>query len=185
LNPIRLCAAALALGAAPALAQPVSWTVDKAQSTVGFSGKHAGADFNGKFGSWDAVILFDPADLAHSSAKVTFQTATAKTGDAAEDEALGQEEWLNPAKFPTATFTSTQISSAGGSNYVAKGTLALKGKTLPVSLSFSLTISGNSATMKGSATVDRLVYEIGTLSDANGTFVSKDIGITVDLVAKK
>ncbi|HEY1125292.1 MAG TPA: YceI family protein [Sphingobium sp.] len=185
MKPIHLCAALLAFVAAPVFAQPTSWTVDKAQSSVGFSGKHAGSDFNGKFGTWDATILFDPADLAHSSAKVTFQTGTAKTGNEMEDEALGQEEWLNPAKFPTATFTSTQITSAGGNNYVAKGMIALKGKTLPATLNFTLTISGNSATMRGSSTVDRLAYDIGTVSDANGTFVSKDIGITVDLVAKK
>lgn len=186
---IHLCAALLAPmlfgAAAPVFAQPTSWTVDKAQSSVGFSGKHAGVDFNGKFGTWDATILFDPADLAHSSAKVTFQTATAKTGNEMEDEALGQEEWLNPAKFPTATFTSTQITSAGGNNYVAKGMIALKGKTLPATLNFTLTISGNIATVKGTSTVDRLAFDIGAVSDANGTFVSKDIGITVDLVAKK
>ena len=189
MKPINICAALLApitlAVAAPACAQPASWTVDKSQSSVGFSGKHAGQDFNGKFGTWDAVIVFDPADLAHSSAKVTFQTSTAKTGNDMEDEALGQEEWLNPAKFPTAIFTSTQITSAGGNNYVAKGMIALKGKTLPVSLDFTLAISGNKATMKGSATVNRLAYDIGTQSDPNGTFVSQDIGITVDLVATK
>lgn len=185
MKPRHLCVALLALVAAPSLAQPASWTVDKAKSTVGFSGKHAGVDFNGKFGTWDAVIQFDPADLAHSSAKVTFQTATAKTGNDMEDEALGQEEWLNPAKFPTATFASTQISSSGGNNYVAKGTITLKGKTLPASLDFTLTISGNSATLKGTSTVDRLAYDIGAQSDGNGTFVSKDIAISVDLTATK
>ncbi len=185
MKPHHLCAALFALAAAPALAQAPSWTVDKARSTVGFSGKHAGVDFNGKFGQWDAVIQFDPADLAHSSAKVTFQTATAKTGNEMEDEALGQEEWLNPAKFPTATFASTEISSAGGGNYVAKGTITLKGKSLPASLAFTLTISGGSATLKGTSTVDRLAYDIGTQSDGNGTFVSKDIAITVDLAAGK
>lgn len=186
MKPIHLLAPVLvAFAATPALAQAPSWTVDKAKSSVGFSGTHAGAPFKGSFGLWEAVIAFDPADLAHSSAKVTFQTASAKTGNEMEDEALGQDEWLNPAKFPTATFTTTQITSSGGNNYVAKGTLALKGKTLPASLSFTLAISGNTATLKGSTTVDRLTYDIGTQSDANGTFVGKDIGITVDLVATK
>jgi polyisoprenoid-binding protein YceI len=185
MKPIHLLAALLAVSAAPDLAQPATWTVDKAQSTVGFAGKHIGMDFSGKFGTWDATILFDPADLAHSSAKVVFQMASAKTPDETETETLAQEEWLNVAKFPTGTFTSTQISSAGGNNYVAKGTLAIKGKSLPASLSFSLTVSGNSATMKGTSTVDRTAYDIGTSSDPNGTYVSKDIAITVDLVAKK
>ncbi len=106
-------------------------------------------------------------------------------GDATKDDALGEPGWLNPEKFPTATFTSTQITSSGGNNYVAKGTLALKGKTLPVSLTFTLAISGNSATMNGSTTVDRLAYEIGTDADATGTFVGKDIAIAIALTATK
>lgn len=186
MKPIHLCAAMLAVAAAaPALAQAPSWTVDKAKSTVGFSGKYTGSSFSGTFGDWSATIAFDPANLAQSSAKVTFQTASAKTGDSTKDEALGQAEWLNPAKFPTATFTTSAITANGANSYVATGTLALKGKTLPVTLPFTLTISGNSATMKGTATVDRLAYEIGTESDSNGTFVSKDIEISVELVATR
>lgn len=182
---IRLSAALLVLAAAPALADPPAWTVDKGKSQVSFSGQHVGMDFKGQFGQWDATILFDPADLPHSSAKVVFQMATAKTADATETDRLTDEEWLNPAKFPTGTFTSTSITSSGGNNYVAKGNLVLKGKSLPASLAFTLTISGNSATLKGSTTVDRLVYGIGTQSDESGTYVSKDIAISVDLVATK
>ncbi len=185
MKPHYLCAALLAFAAVPAFAQPTAWTVDKAKSSVGFSGTYTGSAFKGEFGQWDATILFDPADLPGSSAKVTFATASARTGDATKDDALAQEEWLNPEKFPTATFTSTQITSAGGNNYVAKGTLALKGKTLPVSLSFTLAIAGNNAAMAGTTTVDRLAYEIGTQSDATGTFVGKDIAIAITLSATK
>ncbi len=186
MKPHHLCAALLAFAAAaPALAQPTAWTVDKARSSIGFSGTYTGTAFKGEFGQWDATILFDPADLANSSAKVTFSTASAKTGDATKDDALGEPGWLNPEKFPTATFTSTQITAAGGNNYVAKGTLALKGKTLPVSLSFTLAIAGNNAAMAGTTTIDRLAYEIGTDADATGTFVGKDIAIAITLSATK
>lgn len=185
MKPIHLCAALLAFAAAPTFAQAPTWTVDKAKSSVGFSGSYTGSTFKGEFGQWTATIAFDPANLAQSSAKVTFQTASASTGDSTKDGALAEEEWLNPAKFPTATFASTQITANGANSYIAKGTLTLKGKTLPVTLPFTLTISGNSATMKGSTTVDRLAYEIGTQSDGTGTFVSKDIGISVELVATK
>src|SRR5690606_29560639 len=98
--------------AAPAFAQPAAWTVDKAKSKVGFSGSYTGSTFNGTFGKWDATIRFDPADLAGSSAKVTFSTASAATGDSTKDSALAEEDWLNPQKFPDATFTSTSITSS-------------------------------------------------------------------------
>ncbi len=185
MKPIRMSFGLLLLAAAPALADPPAWTVDKGKSEVGFSGQHVGMDFKGQFGQWDATILFDPADLAHSSAKVIFQMATAKTADATETDRLTDEEWLNPAKFPTGTFTSTSITASGGANYVAKGTLVLKGKSLPASLPFTLTISGSSATLKGTTTVDRTAYDIGMESDPSGTYVSKDIAISVDLVATR
>ena len=79
---IAACALALlsipAVAAAPAVSAP-AWTVDKASSTLGFEGVGDGSPFAGKFGSWDAAIHFDPADLAGSSAEVTVQTGSAAT----------------------------------------------------------------------------------------------------------
>lgn len=185
MKPIRLFAALAALAlAAPSFAQPAAWMVDKAKSSVGFGGTYQGSPFKGSFEKWDAVIRFDPADLAGSSAKVTFQTASATTGDSSKDSSLAEDDWLGPTKFPTASFTSDAIT-AEGSGYVAKGTLTIKGKALPVTLPFTLSIAGNSATMKGTATVDRLAYGIGAEGDGSGTFVSKDIAITVEIVATK
>jgi polyisoprenoid-binding protein YceI len=186
MRPIHLCAALLTFGLTmPAVAAPPSWTVDKAKSKVTFTGTHIGASFNGVFNEFAAVIAFDPADLPNSSAKVTFQTKSVETGDSTKDSALAEEDWLNPGKFPTATFATSQITSNGANSYIAKGTLTLKGKNLPATLPFTLTISGNSATMKGTTTVNRLDYEIGTQADGSGTFVSKDIAISVELVATR
>ncbi len=81
--------------------------------------------------------------------------------------------WRRRDTFPPDTFL------------VLSGALTLKGKSLPASLPFTLTIAGNSATMQGKTTVDRLAYEIGTESDGSGTFVSKDIAIAVELVATR
>lgn len=176
----------LFIGAAsPALAAPPTWTVTKPQSQVGFSGTQSGAAFKGVFGQWDAAIAFDPKDLAHSSAKVTIAVGSAKIGDALQDSSLAQEEWLNPAGFPRATFVTSQINSAGPNRYVAKGVLTLKGKALPATLNFTLAIQGDTATMRGQANVDRIAYGIGTKSDPSAAYVSRQIAITVNLTAKR
>lgn len=171
--------------ASPALAAPPAWAVAKAQSQVGFSGTQSGSAFKGSFGQWDAAILFDPKDLAHSSARVSLVTGSAKTGDQLQDSTLLQGEWFNTAKFPRATFVTTQISAAGPNRYIAKGTLTIKGKTLPVTLPFTLVVNGDTAVMRGQTSIDRVAFNLGAQSDASGTYVSKQIAISISLTAKR
>lgn len=160
-------AAALALlaipaaAAAPAASAP-GWTVDKASSTLGFAGVGDGAEFAGKFGTWDAVIHFDPADLAASSAEVTIDTGSAATGEAAKDEPLPTSQWFSTGAFPTASFTTTAIKSTGANAYVADGTLTIRGVSKPVQLPFTLKINGNKAEMDGSVVIERSLWDIGT-----------------------
>jgi cytochrome b561 len=183
---MRFLVAAFALTAAvPAVAAPPAWTVVPAQSSITFSGTHAGAPFTGKFGQWSAQIVFDPADLPHSSARVAIATATGKTGDGLRDTSLGQEEWFNPGKFPQASFVSSKISAAGPGRYVADGVLTIKGKAVPVKLPFTLAIAGNKATMRGTTSIDRLAFGMGAASDPSGAWVSKQIGLTIAVVATK
>ena len=176
---------ALLLAASPALAAPPAWNVVPAASSITFSGTHAGSAFSGKFGQWSAAIAFDPADLAHSSARVSIATATGKTGDGFRDAALEESEWFDPAKFPRATFTTTKISASGPGRYVADGVLTIKGKAVPVKLPFTLKIAGATATMNGTVVIDRLAFGMGATADATGAWVSKQIKLTIAVTAKK
>jgi len=171
--------------AAPAVAALTAWKVVPAASSITFSGTHAGANFTGKFGQWAAQIAFDPADLAHSSARVVIATASGKTGDGLRDTSLSQEEWFDPAHHPRATFSTTKIVAAGPGRYVADGVLTIKGKAVPVKLPFTLKIVGDTATMNGTTAVDRLAFGMGAQSDPQGAFVSKQIGLTIAVTAKK
>ena len=173
------------LAAASAIAAPPAWQTIPAQSSISFSGIHAGSPFSGKFGQWSAQIAFDPADLPHSSARVAIATATGKTGDGFRDTALAEAEWFDPAHFPRATFASTKISAAGPGRYVADGILTIKGKAVPVKLPFTLKIAGATATMTGTTAIDRLAFGMGNKSDATGAFVSKQITLTIVVTAKK
>jgi cytochrome b561 len=180
-----IAALPLALAASAAHAAPPAWQVDKGRSSIDFSGTQSGTAFKGRFGQWDAAIQFDPADLAHSSARVTIGMASAKTGDATQDATIPQGEWFDTARFPRATFTATKFSAAGKDRYVGQGTLTIKGKALPVSLPFSLTIQGGVATMKGQLKVDRIAYDIGAKTDATGAFVSRQIAIDIAVTARR
>lgn len=182
---IRLFPAAALLVAPPLLAAPPMWAVQPAQSRVGFSGAHAGKPFTGQFGQWTAQIRFDPADLAHSAANVTIGTASARTGEKFQESALAESEWFDPAHFPRATFVTRTITATGPGRYVANGVLTIKGKALPVTLPFTLKIAGDTATMTGQTSLDRIAYGIGAKADASGQWVTRQIGLSINLVAKR
>ncbi len=171
--------------AAPAMAAPPALTIAPNASSIGFSGTQAGTAFTGKFGQWTGQIAFDPADLAHSSARITILTASGKTGDGMKDTSLGQADWFDPEHFPRATFVTTKIAAAGPGRYVADGVLTIKNKATPVKLPFTLKISGTRAQMQGNLTVDRVAMGLGNKSDASGQWVSKTITISTNLVANK
>lgn len=169
---------------APPRAAP-AWTVDAATSSIAFSGTHAGAAFTGKFERWSADIRFDPANLAGSSAKVTIQTGSAKTRDGTQTSTLKSSEWFNAAAHPTATFQTSAIRALGGDRYEAVGALTIKGKASPVTLPFTLAITGANADMTATLNLDRIALGLGLQSDPRAEWVSRQIGMTFRVKARR
>lgn len=180
-----ICAAVLALSLASAPVMAADYVVDYKNSKIGFSGKHAGNAFSGTFGTWTAVIRFDPADLAASQIVATFDTSTAKTGNSMYDGTLPQADWFDVKNHPQATFTSTAITAKqDGSGYTAAGDLTLRGITKPASFDFTLgDLSTAPVTAKAAFVIDRLDFDIGKKSDAAAEWVDREIALTIDISA--
>lgn len=184
---IRVLSIALAFAAAfPAIAAPASWTVDPAKSSLSFAVAINGQTVTGKFKAFGALIAFDPADLAHSSAKVTVPMDEAKTGDATRDAMLLKPAWFNILDFPQAVFQTTSFASKGGNKYEANAKLSLKGVTKDLTLPFTLDIKGNTAVMKGETELKRLAFGVGQGPDfASGTPVALSVKVMVNVTATR
>ena len=175
----------------PAVTAPggiVNWRVNTAASSIGFSfvyqdPENADTTFNGRFGQWRADIRFDPNDLAHSSAVVIIQVASAHDGVDIHDRALPTAEWFDAAGHPTAEFRTTSIRRSG-SGYEAVGQLTIKGHAQPVTLPFTLTIDGDHARMSGHLAISRRDFDIGVHSDAND-MISQNVTISVRVDATR
>lgn len=178
---------ALCLLSVPAFAAETvqRWKINPEESSIRFSGRHAGKEFTGKFKTWKADIAFDPARLAESAVDVTVETGTAETGNALYDGSLRAMEWLNPKEFPTAIFKTSTFRETGEGAYEASGTLTLKGQTQDLVLPFSLKLEGDTATMNGTVTLDRLAFDVGKAADPKAEWVDKDIKVSVDVKASK
>ena len=149
--------------------------MDKAHSRLGFTATVGGQAVPGEFKRWDAQIAFDPANLAASKVSVTIDPASALTGDKTRDEALPTPDWFGVKAFPKAVFTTRSIAAAGPGRYVAAGDLTIRNVTKPVSLPFTLAITGATAKMAGALTLDRGLFSLG-----QGQF--KDTGLVAGAV---
>ncbi len=184
---LRVFSVIVALAAAlPVAAAPATWTVDQAKSSLSFTVGVNGQTVPGKFKAFGAIIAFDTADLAHSSAKITLPMDEAKTDEPTRDSMLLKPDWFNILDFPQAIFQTTRITAKGGNKYEAAGMLKLKGVTKAVTLPFTLDITGDTAVMKGETVLKRLDFGVGNSKDYAGeTPVALSVKVMVNLTAKR
>lgn len=167
----------------PAASPPAapSWTLDAAQSAIGWSFIYTENNqqqrFNGRFAQWSADIAFDPANLAASTVAVRISTASASDGVPLHDGTLRSTGWFNVAAHPQAEFRTSRIVHIEGASYRADGELTLRGTTLPLALPFTLRIEGERAVMDGRVTLDRRAYGVG-----NGADADTDVSTAVDVI---
>ncbi len=168
----------------PTLASAASWEIIPEKSSIEFSGTHAGNAFKGTFSRFDAVIDFDKKKLSASKVSVKVDLTSAKTGNDMYDGTLPQTDWLDSEKTTTATFVTTAITSEK-EDYLAKGALTIRGKSIPVSVPFTLNEQPNGTTlMEGKTTLKRMDFDIGKESDASGEWVSLEIPLSITIVAR-
>lgn len=178
--------AALALAAAGAAeAAPATWVVDKPHSRLEFTSQVNGKAFTGVFRRWDAVIHFDPKDLAQADVEASVDLTSASTGDADRDTLLPDEDWFWTSRFPRAQFTAHGFRPAGPGRYIAAGVLSLRGVQKPVSLPFALTIQGTTAHAAGEAGLDRLTFGVGQGEWRTTDTVAAAVVVRVDLTARR
>lgn len=151
-------------------------------STLRFTTNWSGDAIVGSFSNIDGKISFDPDHLDTAHVEIRIPLNSASTGDAQRDETLKSSEWFAVATFGTAVFKADRFRKADH-GYLATGSLTLKGKTLPITLPFTLTITGDKAAMQGTATVDRTAYKVGEGEYAGTTEIPASVGVTMDIRA--
>ncbi|QJT80205.1 YceI family protein [Kosakonia sp. MUSA4] len=165
---LALASLLFATGAAVA----ADYKIDKEgqHAFVNFRIQHLGYSWlYGTFKDFDGTFTFDEANPAADKVNVTINTNSLDTNHAERDKHLRSAEFLNVAKFPQATFSSTEVKkTADGLNIT--GNLTLNGVTKPVVLAAKLIGEG-----KDPWGGVRAGFE------ASGKIALKDFNITTDL----
>ena len=165
-----------AVPATAALADVASdWNVQEGEIQITVT--QLGSPVKGTFADWTAAISFDPAATDVMGSVTTTIAITSLTLGSVTNQAMGAD-FFDADSFPTAEFQAD--INRNGPEYVADGTLTIKGITIPVSLPFTLDIVDNAATMSGQLSLDRREFSIGqSMGDETNLGFAVDVAVNL------
>ncbi|MBF8268542.1 MAG: YceI protein [Gammaproteobacteria bacterium] len=165
-----------------------AWQIVPDKSRLGFKATYGSVEFDGHFKEFTAKILFDPKNPAAGSFDVAIDTTSVTTFNAERDSVIGDQDWFYFSQFPKSTYVTKSIR-AEGDQFVAVGTLDLKGKQKDVELRFSwqefpngdIEVKGQ-ARMLAEANINRIDFGIGSGSWEKDSTVGFEVLVKINLL---
>lgn len=159
-----------------AKAPPGLYRLDPDHAAVVFTVDHLQfARYVGRFDRLDAELAFDGADPTASRLTVAIQADSVDTNNAVVEELLKARPMFDVERYPTITFTSTEIALTGERTGRIDGLLTVKDRSRPVSL--DVTFNGSAPNpltsdytlgFSATATIDRADLGLGQWIPAVG-----------------
>ena len=142
---------------APAAAGAETLTVDPAASTIGFVGSKVTGKHEGKFEKFTGTISLAGGKAEGGSVKFEIDLASVKTDDAKLDGHLKAPDFFDVAKYPKATFTSSEVKAGGdkGATHTLTGELDFHGVKKTISFPATVTVADDAATATSEFSLNR------------------------------
>lgn len=183
---------ALALGAtlsASAFAAPETYVLDTSHTFSRFSYSHFGYSTQlSRFDKTSGTVVFDK-QARTGAVDVTIDMKSVSTGMPLFNEHIQGPDFLDTAKYPTATFKSTKVTFDGDLPATIDGDLTIKGITKPVTLKVTHFVSKPHPMMKkeaiganASTVIKRSDFNLGKYVPNVGDEVT--ITVALEAVAK-
>ncbi len=165
------------------------WVIDASHSKIGFEIRHFFTPVPGSFDSYDAIVYFSPDNLENSSINVTIDVNSINTANERRDGHLLSKDFFNAEQWGTIRFTSSEIKSAGGNDFIAVGELTIRDVTKSIELPFTLLgvmshpfregtkVAGITSDLK----INRNDYGVGTGDWAATAVVGDEVTIDLNL----
>ena len=166
-----------------------TWIIDANHSEVGFKVKHLViSTVSGKFLAFEGTVESSKDDF--SDAKISFSADidSIHTGNEQRDGHLKSADFFDAANHAKLVFVSTALQHKGGSDYILKGNLTLRGVTKPVELTvefggtqkdfYGNTVAGFEITGK----INRQDFGLtwSAVTEAGGIVVSDDVKLNIN-----
>ena len=173
-----------ALIAGPAFAAPQTYVMDPTHTFPRFSYDHMGFSKQIlRFNKTEGTVTLDKA-AKKAKVDVTIDMASIDTGFDTFDEHIRGADFLDTAKYPTATFKSTKVVFKGDTPVSIDGDLTIKGITKPVTLTVTSFLNQPHPMLKkdaiganATAVIKRSEFNAGNFVPAVGDEVTLDIAL--------
>lgn len=111
------------------------WIIDPDHTVAHFTARHMMiTDVHGQFNKISGFIHFDPDDIPGTTVEIEIYAASIWTGVEQRDNHLRSADFLDVEKYPTISFKSTIIETAGISFFKVHGEITIHGITRPILL---------------------------------------------------
>jgi polyisoprenoid-binding protein YceI len=167
------------------------WQLDPPHSSAQFSVRHLGVStVRGAFTKVSGAVQYDAANPAKSSIQATIDATSVDTRVEMRDNDLRSPRFLDAQKYPTITFMSKKVDSAGADKLKITGDLTIHGVTKEVVLD----VDGPSPAIKDPMGKDRLRMGASATTKINRNdfgvsglpgIVGDEITITLDVEMTK
>jgi polyisoprenoid-binding protein YceI len=129
----------------------------RAESTIGFVGSKVTGKHNGGFKKFAGKISAAEGKVAAAEVKIAMNSTWADNDRVTGH--LKSPDFFDAAKFPTATFTITDIQS-NATNKTVTGNLDLHGVTKSISFPADIQIADDAVTVKAEFAINRKAFNI-------------------------
>lgn len=153
-------------------------TLEEGSGKISFRIKNAGFWVDGSLADLKVEGVFDPDKPSNSNLGATVSVATMETGIRKRDEHLMREDYFDQANHPNISLASTSIQKKG-EQFIFKGSLTIKGTTKSIEFPFTVQPKGNGMALKGSFSLDRIDYGVGSKSWILGRRVEIELSCTL------
>lgn len=169
------------------------YALDVSHTRLGFSARHAMVTkVRGQFKDFSGTAHVSASNPADSKVDVTIQVASIDTGSADRDAHLRSPDFFEVEKYPTITFSSTDVKR-DGDEWEITGDLTIKDVTKSVTIEFEETGSAQDpfgnvrAGFEGETTISRKDWGLtwNAALETGGVLVSDKIKLEFDVSAIK
>jgi polyisoprenoid-binding protein YceI len=183
--------AVAALFSLPALAGTTAYKIDPAHSSAQFAVTHLMiSTVRGEFHGVNGVVVVDDNDISKSSVDVTIDASSVDTREPDRNKHLKSADFFDVANYPTITFKSSKVESAGAGKLKVTGDLTIRGVTKTAVLEVTApkpTIKDpwgfERTAVSGSTKINRQDFGVAWNKslDSGGVVVSDNVDITLDV----